>query len=193
MYFTHKNDVITVLQNLINDLKFLAFQCVSSYCIELIMASKTAVASKIMPAKAMASEAMSFETTSKTSVMVIFHEDWYLLLHHYRNLHGVWLRDRDFHGVRFRDMDWVRNGNRHLHWDLHRIRNMLLNRVRNFLLNDYRIWFGYGYWVGPVHMDRHRDLDRDRDFLLHVHWIWLRDGHFNFLGDCNGLHVTLMV
>lgn len=29
MYFTNKNYVITVLQNLINDLKFLAFECVS--------------------------------------------------------------------------------------------------------------------------------------------------------------------
>ena len=162
-------------------------------CIELIMASETTVASKIMSAKAMASEAMSFETSSKTSVMVIFHEDWYFLLHHYRDFHGVWLRNWDLHGIRFRDMDGMRNGKRHLHRDLHRIRNMFLNRVRNFLLYDHRVWFGYGHGVGLLHREWNRDLDRDRDFLLHVHWIWLRDGHFNFLGDCNGLHVTLMV
>jgi hypothetical protein len=42
-------------------------------------------------------------------------------------------------------------------------------------------------------MDRHRDLDRDRNFLLHVHWIWMRDGHFHFFGDGNGLHVTFVM
>jgi len=103
------------------------------------------------------------------------------------------LRDRDLHRVRFRDMDGMGNRNRHFHWDLHRIWNLLLDRVRNLLLYDHRVWFGYRYWVGFLHMNRHMDLDRERDFLLHVHWIWLRDGHFNFLSDCNGLHVTLMV
>jgi hypothetical protein len=42
-------------------------------------------------------------------------------------------------------------------------------------------------------MDRHRNLDRDRDFLLHVYWIWVRDGNFNFLGDGDSFHVTVMM
>jgi hypothetical protein len=125
--------------------------------------------------------------------MVILQENGYLLLHHYRKLYVVWLRDSDLHGVRLRDMDGIRKWKRHLHWDLHRIWNLLLNRVWNLLLYVHRIWFGYGYWVGLLHMNRHRDLDRDRDFLLHMYWIWLREGYFNFLGDGNGLHITLMV
>jgi hypothetical protein len=103
------------------------------------------------------------------------------------------MRDRNLHGVGLRDMDGVRDGNRHLHRDLHRVRNFLLHRIRNLLLYIDGVGFEYGYWVVFHHMDRHRDLNRVRNFLLHVYWVWMRDGHFHFFGDGNGLHVTLMM
>jgi hypothetical protein len=146
-----------------------------------------------LASKAVIPEAVPFETSSETSLVVMsLHKNGHLFLHHYRYLHGVGMRDRDLHWIGFRDMNRVRDGYRHLHRDLNRVWNFLLHRVRDLLLYIHGIRFGYRYWVGLFHVDGNRDLNRDWDFLLHVYRIRVRNGYFNLLGDSDGLHVTLM-